>query len=72
MTTLQIAFHPLQVLHESVVKTMRMEKDPVDSAGKGAIVGLHLQQHFEFQEDDKVICYKVNRVPQKLKWDLGF
>ena len=55
-----------------MVKTMRMEKEPVDSAGKGAIVGLHLQQHFEFQEDDKVICYKINRVPQKLKWDLGF
>lgn len=51
---------------------MRIEKDTVDSAGKGTIVGLHLQKHFDFQEDDKVICYKVNKVLQKLKWDLGF
>jgi hypothetical protein len=51
---------------------MRVEKDPVDSAAKGTIVGVQLQQNFDFREDDKIVCYKVNSLSQSLKWDLGF
>ena len=62
----------MQVVHESTVKSMRMEKDVVESAGKGAIVGLHFNKNFDFLVDDKVVCYKTVKVAQTLKWDLGF
>ena len=54
------------------MKSMRMEKDVVESAGKGAIVGLHFNKNFNFLEDDKVECYRTVKEPQKLDWDLGF
>lgn len=61
-----------KVVHESALKSMKVEKEVVESAGKGIIVGLHMAKHFDFLEDDKVVSYRTIKVPQTLSWDLGF
>ena len=63
----------LQVVHEGKLSGFQTQKQDVQSAGKGVQVGIKFAQNVEdLQLDDEVVCFKTVRIPQTLKWDLGF
>lgn len=61
-----------QVVHEGELSGMRNEKQDVHSAKKDTEVGFRFTKDFDFEEEDRIVCYKTLTVPQTLDWDLGF
>lgn len=62
----------LQVVHEGELLGMRTEKQDIETARKDVEVGFRFGNELVFELEDKVVCYKSHRVPQKLNWNLGF
>lgn len=52
---------------------MKHHKTEVDTINKNVDCGLMFDGFDEeFTQEDKIICYKINQVPQKTSWDPGF
>ncbi len=51
---------------------MKTEKANIDNAKRGTEVGFRFSKDFDFEEGDKIVCYKMVQIHQKLKWNWGF
>lgn len=51
---------------------MRNTKQDVSVAIQSTEVGFKFAKDFDFQEGDKVVCFKKKTVKEVLEWSLGF
>ena len=64
--------HIQQVTHEGELSGMRNNKQDIESAKKDTEVGIRFSKDFDFEEGDKVVCYRIFQSQPTLTWDLGF
>ncbi|XP_026481994.1 translation initiation factor IF-2, mitochondrial-like isoform X2 [Ctenocephalides felis] len=62
-----------EVIHQGKLVSMRHVKTEVDTIKKDIECGLRFEdQSIEIKQGDRVVCYKVNHVPQFTEWNPGF
>lgn len=62
-----------ETLFQGKVTSLKHFKDEVESIKKDMECGIRLSdQSINVQPGDTIICYKINKVPQKIDWDPGF
>ncbi len=59
-------------MHEGELSGMRNTKQDVSVAIQSTEVGFKFAKDFDFQEGDKVVCFKKKTVKEVLEWSLGF
>ncbi|XP_018575575.1 translation initiation factor IF-2, mitochondrial [Anoplophora glabripennis] len=62
-----------EVIHTGTLSSMRHLKDEVDVIKIDTECGLQLsEKSVNFQQGDKIICYEIKTIHQKINWDPGF